>query len=497
MPAEDERRELWEAKATAEDYPFIRLAAGVAVMMGAEKTTAAFLKGVGSNLPAPVVLLGLVGAFMAFGGKLATEAYEWMDPAITFFDQWMPLFFVPSISAIALAPLPRGMDLVKSVALLGGSYLFTLWSSATVASFVRKQLQKMNIGGKGAKTTEQLSDAEKLARLGDAAKMWTKQAATAGAKVLASAALQSSTKDGQKLALKGAVILDQLAQSVPPPSKTPPMPTLPHVTNAIVFQTAVASLLPAVIAGDPTPMLLTPGLLLLSISLFNYAKKLPASIKMWVGPTLAAGLSMTTLMAFYGWASGATWKAGIGLYSQGAGQWLSQLIGPAVAALGFKVYSQRALLQQYSADLIITCLLMAPIQFLGGAVLGRVLGAPPLVVGSLLPAHTTLGMALGMGPLLHASQGLIVAGVTIAGTTGISTARSLLDKWQVRDPTARGLAVGIASHSLGTSALVADEPRSAAVSGLAFALKGAISVILVSLPPFRQALLLIGTGSAV
>lgn len=429
-------------------------------MLGAERATAAALKAAGSTLPAPVVMLAAIGAVMALGGQMAADIYDWMHPAISFFDQWMPLFFVPSISAIALAPLPRGGDLARSVALLGCSYTFTLWASASVATVVRQLLQRLNIGKKSS--ASQMSDSERISRIGDAAKSWTKQIAKAGARKLASTALQSEDRDVQKIAIQGASILGQLAEKVPGPSRTPAMPTIPLLTPAVVYSIAAALLVPQLLASQPSALLMTPGLLVLSVALFNSAKTLPASIKTWLGPTLAAGLTMCGGMALYGTSIGASWQAGIRLYTTGAGGLLGLLIGPAVAALGFKVFSQKALLQQHALDLVITCTLMAPLQFLGGAVFGRVLGAPPLVTSSLLPAHTTLGMALGMGPLLGASAGLIVAGVTIAGTTGISTAQNLLDSWKVKDPTSRGLAVGIASHSLGTSALVSTEPRSAA-----------------------------------
>lgn len=51
------------------------------------------------------------------------------------------------------------------------------------------------------------------------------------------------------------------------------------------------------------------------------------------------------------------------------------------------------------------------------------------------------------------------------------------------------------AYSLSLSSLTVS--CASAVSGLAFALKGAISVIFVSLPAFRNLLLLIGTGKGI
>ncbi|CAI5467594.1 unnamed protein product [Closterium sp. Yama58-4] len=339
-----------------------------------------------------------------------------------------------------------------------------------------------------------MSDGEKVERIGDAARMWGKQAAQKGAKALAQAAMGAGERDVQQLAVKAAKALDKVAESIKAPARQK-LPPLPLSSAKYLYLAAALMLSPVLLTPVPTAPMVAPGLLLLSIAVFQSAKTLPANVRSLLVPTVAAGGVMTSLMAMYGSYALNNWQAGIRLYSQGAGAFLVALIGPAVGALGFKVFTEKSLLKRYALDIAATCAIMVPVQFMVTALLGRLLMAPPIVINSLIPSHTTLGLAIEMVPLLSASTGLVVAGVTIAGTTGISTARTLLDQWKVRDAIHRGLAVGIASHSLGTSALVAEEPRSAAVSGLAFALKGTLSIILISIPAFRIALLqLAGTA---
>ncbi|CAI7837861.1 unnamed protein product [Closterium sp. NIES-53] len=502
-------REVWEVPPSWSDFPIVRSIAGVAVLFAMERALAATARTYSFPVPAPVLMLAGIGALMATGLKEAEMVYDWCYPAISFFDQWMPLFFVPSVASIALAPLPTGLNLTKSIALLLSSYLLTLFLSALVARSIGQLLDSWGSfasslaeGSRGKRGRRKrgpagdgsMSDGEKVERIGDAARMWGKQAAQKGAKALAQAAMGAGEKDVAQLAVKAAKALDKVADSIITPARQK-LPPLPLSSAKYLYLAAALMLSPALLTPVPTAQMVAPGLLLLSIAVFQSAKTLPANVRSLLVPTVAAGGVMTSLMAMYGSYALNNWQAGIRLYSQGAGAFLVALIGPAVGALGFKVFTEKSLLKRYALDIAATCAIMVPIQFMVTALLGRLLMAPSIVINSLIPSHTTLGLAIEMVPLLSASTGLVVAGVTIAGTTGISTARTLLDQWKVRDAIHRGLAVGIASHSLGTSALVAEEPRSAAVSGLAFALKGTLSVILISIPAFRIALLqLAGTA---
>ncbi|CAI5982377.1 unnamed protein product, partial [Closterium sp. NIES-64] len=468
-------REVWEVPPSWSDFPIVRSIAGVAVLFAIERALAATARTYSFPVPAPVLMLAGIGALMATGLKEAEMVYDWCYPAISFFDQWMPLFFVPSVASIALAPLPTGLALTKSIALLLSSYLLTLFLSALVArsigqlldswgSFTSSLADGKGRGGKrkrGPTGDGSMSDGEKVERIGDAARMWGKQAAQKGAKALAQAAMTAGEKDVQQLAVRAAKALDKVADSIKTPVRQK-LPPLPLSSAKYLYLAAALMLSPALLTPVPTAPMVAPGLLLLSIAVFQSAKTLPANVRALLVPTVAAGGVMTALMAMYGSYALNNWQAGIRLYSQGAGAFLVALIGPAVGALGFKVFTEKSLLKRYALDIAATCAIMVPIQFMVTALLGRLLMAPPIVINSLIPSHTTLGLAIEMVPLLSASTGLVVAGVTIAGTTGISTARTLLDQWKVQDAIHRGLAVGIASHSLGTSALVAEEPRSAA-----------------------------------
>ena len=65
---------------------------------------------------------------------------------------------------------------------------------------------------------------------------------------------------------------------------------------------------------------------------------------------------------------------------------------------------------------------------------------------------------------------------------GANVAKALLDWSGVKDLIARGMSTASSSHGIGTAALVAEEPDTLPFCGLAYALVGVTSTLLMSIP---------------
>lgn len=485
---EEGELEAWERAQSWEHFSGVEVVQGVATMVAVERATAVAGKAFGIPFPAPVLVLAAVGLLMALNNPTSLQLFEFNAGAVAFFDTWLPMFFVPSVAGIALAPATAGSDIIKGALILGGSYAFNLWGTARLSVAVEKYLEL-----RGGDNGGVMSHEERLSRIGNAARVWSKVAMGEGAKALSSVGKSSSKGDLKQVTEAAARLLNDVAEKIKLPKRlAPDSPSLPKTS----LLGGIALLLPLLLipATRANSALMTPGFLLLTIGLFTYAKRLPPTVRKWLSPTVVAGTSIATLCALYGTLSLSSWRSGIQLYKDGAGAIFVMLIGPAVASLGYKVHTQRVLLEKSVLQLLLSCLVIVPSGLIVTALIGRILGASSVVTLSLVPATTTLGLAFEMGSLLEAHRGLIVAGVTIAGTVGISTARQLLAFWKVEGAVARGMAVGASSHTLGASAIAVDEPQAAAVAGLTLALKGTFSVFAITYPPFRNLLLTIARG---
>eukprot|EP00271_Cylindrocystis_brebissonii_P012125 TRINITY_DN3023_c0_g1_i1.p1 TRINITY_DN3023_c0_g1~~TRINITY_DN3023_c0_g1_i1.p1 ORF type:complete len:608 (+),score=76.98 TRINITY_DN3023_c0_g1_i1:213-2036(+) len=486
----DENLEAWEQPQAWNHFTTGEVAQGVATLVMLERLVALLLEKAAVAFPAPVIVLAAIAAAMAINTPSSRELFAFHEGAVAFFDAWMPMFFVPSVAGIALAPAPAGNDLMKAVIILGGSYLFNLWATAKLTGVVQRLVDLFR--GKESSKLPPMSHEERLKRIRTAGKAWSKTVAVGISGALRSIADQSGEADVKQAAGVAASLLGDVAARIQMPKRLAAPPSI--LCEASLVAGAVL-LLPLIVIRSTNALLMTPGLFLITIGFFTAAKRVPAEIRKWLSPTVLAGASIGLIMASYGSSSLLSWRHGIALYKEGAGAILAMLIGPAVASLGFKVHSQRKLLERSTLQLFLVCLLVVPSGLLVTAAIGGVLGASIGVTASLLPATTTLGLAREMVTLLGGNKGLVVAGVTIAGTAGISTAAQLMAYWKVEGALARGMAVGASSHTLGASAIAVSEPQAAAVAGLALALKGTITVIAISYAPFRQLLLNIASSS--
>jgi putative effector of murein hydrolase len=111
----------------------------------------------------------------------------------------------------------------------------------------------------------------------------------------------------------------------------------------------------------------------------------------------------------------------------------------------------------------------------------------------VLPRMVTAPLAIPIAGLLGANVGLAATIVAVTGLLGASLGAPLLNMLGVRDPVARGLAVGTSAHGLGTAAM-GDEPASFPFAALGMALVGIFSTLIVSSPQLRALLLLVALG---
>jgi putative effector of murein hydrolase len=174
-----------------------------------------------------------------------------------------------------------------------------------------------------------------------------------------------------------------------------------------------------------------------------------------------------------------------------AGSLLMALLNPAVVALGFLLYRERALILRRTGPLLVTLLVAALLALFTTAALASRLGLDPVFARAVIPRSVTTPIAIPIAGLLGADPGLTAALVVLTGVVGAVFGQPVLDVFRIEDPAARGMAVGASAHGIGTAALLADEPRSAAFSGVAFALMGAFSTLAASLPFCRDALLVL------
>lgn len=156
---------------------------------------------------------------------------------------------------------------------------------------------------------------------------------------------------------------------------------------------------------------------------------------------------------------------------------LYYLLTPATVCLAIPLYEQIKLLKQHWLAIIlgivsgvIACLL----SILGFAVVFKF--SHTLYV-TILSKSITASMAMGVSEELGGISSLTVPIVIMTGITGNIIAESVCKIFKIKEPIARGLAIGSASHAMGTAKAIEMGEIEGAISSLSIAVTGFLTVI--------------------
>jgi len=164
-------------------------------------------------------------------------------------------------------------------------------------------------------------------------------------------------------------------------------------------------------------------------------------------------------------------------YNEG-GQLITLLLGPATAVLALNIYRQRALLKEYFLPVLIGCL-AGVLSSLGIILLlCKLFTLPDVLAVSLLPKSVTTAIAIGIAESRGGVAGIAIAGVTVAGLTGMVFSPLFAKLFHIQDPIAEGLAIGASSHALGTTKAMKIGSVQGAMSSIALCVCGIITALI-------------------
>lgn len=167
-------------------------------------------------------------------------------------------------------------------------------------------------------------------------------------------------------------------------------------------------------------------------------------------------------------------------YFQGA-QYIHFLLGPATVALAVPLHTHFAQIRR-SFRALLPALLAGSVSAAASAVVvAETLGAPHLVVLSLLPKSVTTPIAMGIADATGGDPSLAAVFVLLTGLFASLIAYPLLRAFGFRDWRAIGLAAGVAGHGLATAEMFRHSPVAGAFGGLAIGLNGLVTALLVPL----------------
>jgi predicted murein hydrolase (TIGR00659 family) len=167
-------------------------------------------------------------------------------------------------------------------------------------------------------------------------------------------------------------------------------------------------------------------------------------------------------------------------YFEGA-QFVHFLLGPATVALALPLRDnlprmRRALLP------VLAALIAGSVTAAGSALaMASAFGIDGSVLASLAPKSATAPVAIGIAEGIGGSPTLTAVLVILTGITGAIVATPLLNLLRLQDWRARGFAVGVTSHGIGTARAFQVHPTAGAFAGLGMALNAIATALIAPL----------------
>lgn len=166
-------------------------------------------------------------------------------------------------------------------------------------------------------------------------------------------------------------------------------------------------------------------------------------------------------------------------YNESA-KYLSYLLTPATVCLAVPLYEQLTLLKKNL--LAVACgIVSGTLSSLAGIfVLSRLFSLDHRLYVTLLPKSITTAIGIGISEELNGIVTITVAVIIITGILGNVIADGIFRLFRIKNPLAKGLALGTASHAIGTARAMEMGPVEGAMSSLAVAVSGLLTVVIIS-----------------
>jgi len=179
------------------------------------------------------------------------------------------------------------------------------------------------------------------------------------------------------------------------------------------------------------------------------------------------------LLALALWLSGMSYQA----YFAGA-QFVHFLLGPATVALALPLVRQLPRLRRSLLPLSCALLCGCVVAIVSSVAVALLLGATPELAATLGPKSATSPIAMAVSERLGGIPALSAALVIGTGIFGAMTGPWLFDRLRIASPAARGFALGLSAHGVGTARAFQTSAETGAFAGLAMGLNGALTALL-------------------
>lgn len=159
------------------------------------------------------------------------------------------------------------------------------------------------------------------------------------------------------------------------------------------------------------------------------------------------------------------------------GSYITLFLGPATATLALSIYRQYSVLKENLLPVLAGTAVGSAVSMSSVLLLCQLFHLDEIMAKSLLAKSVTTAIAIEITAQQGGISSITVAAVVLTGIMGAVFSPLLIKLFRVKDPVAAGLAIGTASHALGTTKALQIGEVEGAMSSIAIGTAGLVTVI--------------------
>lgn len=166
------------------------------------------------------------------------------------------------------------------------------------------------------------------------------------------------------------------------------------------------------------------------------------------------------------------------IYNKG-GSIITFFLGPATVVLAVPLYKQKKLLKENWAIILIGITMGSLAGLFSILWMNKLFKMDDIMMISLLPKSTTAAISMEISDQIGGVPALTIAFTVVTGITGNMLGDYIFKTFKIEGKIAKGVALGTASHAMGTAKAMEMGEIEGALGSLAISAAGIIAVFLI------------------
>jgi predicted murein hydrolase (TIGR00659 family) len=179
------------------------------------------------------------------------------------------------------------------------------------------------------------------------------------------------------------------------------------------------------------------------------------------------------ILALVLWTTGTTYPT----YFEG-GKFVHFMLGPATVALAVPLYVNLDRVRHAIVPMLVSLVAASVTAMLSAVGIAYAFGIRGETLLSIVPKSATAPVAMGVSELIGGSPTLTAVLVIMTGITGAIIATPLLNLLGLKDWRARGFAVGVSAHGIGTARAFQVNEVAGAFAGIGMGMNALLTAVI-------------------